>query len=49
MLTVRGADTPSRKFRQRDGRVYHDCGSELPCRLHRQSATARPGLPEARW
>lgn len=27
--------TPSRKFYQSDGRVYHDCGSEQPCRLHR--------------
>ena len=27
--------SPSRKFRQKDGGVYHDCGSDLPCRLHR--------------
>lgn len=27
--------TPSRKFRQRDGRVYHDCGSDEPCLLRR--------------
>jgi phage FluMu protein Com len=27
--------TPCRKFSQRDGRVFHDCGSDLPCRLHR--------------
>jgi hypothetical protein len=26
--------TPCRKFFQRDGKVYHDCGSNLPCRLH---------------
>ena len=26
---------PCRKFRQIDGEVYHDCGSEQPCRLHR--------------
>ena len=26
---------PSRKFRQRDGGVYHDCGADQPCRLHR--------------
>ena len=26
--------TPSRKFFQRDGKVFHDCGSDLPCRLH---------------
>ena len=25
--------TPSRKFRQEGGRIYHDCGSEQPCRL----------------
>jgi hypothetical protein len=27
--------TPSRKFRQIEGRIYHDCGSLQPCRLHR--------------
>jgi hypothetical protein len=27
--------TPSRKFRQIEGRVYHDCGSVQPCRLHK--------------
>jgi hypothetical protein len=26
--------TPSRKFFQRDGKVFHDCGSDRPCRLH---------------
>lgn len=26
---------PSRKFRQVEGRIYHDCGSLQPCRLHR--------------
>ncbi len=41
--------TPSRKFKQRDGLVYHDCGSEHPCRLHRQSAGPRPGLPRLKW
>ncbi len=25
----------TRKFDQNDGRVYHDCGSEEACRLHR--------------
>jgi hypothetical protein len=25
---------PTRKFEQRRGRVYHSCGSRLPCRLH---------------
>ncbi len=44
---VGGLLTPSRKFRQRDGLVYHDCGSDRPCRLHRQSA-ARPVPREAR-
>ena len=24
----------SRKFHQKDGRIYHDCGSDKPCRLH---------------
>jgi hypothetical protein len=23
-----------RKFRQENGRIYHDCGSDQPCRLH---------------
>ena len=41
--------TPSRKFRQRDGLVYHDCGSERPCRLHRQSAATRTAGRGARW
>ena len=27
----------SRKFSQRDGNVYHDCGSDTPCHLHRLS------------
>lgn len=25
----------SRKFFEADGKVYHDCGSSLPCRLHK--------------
>ncbi|MBI2849898.1 MAG: hypothetical protein HYX80_02505 [Chloroflexi bacterium] len=25
----------TRKFSQRDGQVYHDCGAEEPCRLYR--------------
>ena len=25
---------PCRRFSQRDGLVYHDCGSSLPCRLY---------------
>jgi len=24
---------PTQRFAQRDGRVYHDCGSDKPCRL----------------
>ena len=31
--------TPCRKFSQRDGKIYHDCGSELPCHLHSWSVT----------
>jgi hypothetical protein len=27
--------TPSRKFKQRDGKVFHDCGCVAPCHLHR--------------
>jgi len=30
-----GTLTPCSKFSQREGRTYHDCGSDLPCRLHR--------------
>jgi hypothetical protein len=26
-----------RKFRQEGDRVYHDCGSDRPCRLYRNS------------
>jgi hypothetical protein len=32
---------PTRKFSQRSGRVYHDCGSKEPCRLHMM----RRGVP----
>jgi hypothetical protein len=31
---VEGALSPCRKFSQKDGKIYHDCGSDLPCRLH---------------
>ena len=24
---------PTRRFSQRDGRVYHDCGTDKPCQL----------------
>ena len=26
---------PTRKFRQENGKVYHDCGSTLPCRIYK--------------
>lgn len=29
----RGNFVPTRKFTQRDGHIYHDCGSSLPCEL----------------
>ncbi len=25
---------PTRKFYQREGRIYHDCGSSRPCQLY---------------
>lgn len=30
---IGAAMVPTRKFRQVGGKVFHDCGSELPCRL----------------
>ncbi len=33
MQFVGGVMTPCRKFVQRAGLVYHDCGSTEPCRL----------------
>ena len=30
---TRGALVQTRKFAQKDARVYHDCGSNEPCRL----------------
>ena len=27
--------TPTRKFSQNDGHIYHDCDSNTPCRLYR--------------
>lgn len=33
--------TPSRKYSQREGQVYHDCGSQQPCRVHGQSSRGR--------
>jgi len=30
---TRGALVQTRKFDQKDARVYHDCGSNEPCRL----------------
>ena len=32
---VAGTLTPCRKFSQREGMTYHDCGSDIPCRLHK--------------
>jgi len=31
-----GQLTPTRKFIQNDGHIYHDCGSIEPCQLYRQ-------------
>ncbi len=33
--------TRCRKFSQRGEHIYHDCGSEDPCRLHRVSPESR--------
>ncbi len=30
----RDTPIPTRKFRKRAGRFYHDCGTRIPCRLH---------------
>ena len=30
-----GSLMQTRKFNQTDGQVYHDCGSNQPCRLYR--------------
>ncbi len=32
---TRAGLTKTRKFTQENGRVYHDCGSNEPCRLYR--------------
>ena len=33
-LNFRGSSLfPTKRFSQRDGRVYHDCGTDKPCRL----------------
>jgi len=32
---VAGTLAPCRKFSQREGMTYHDCGSDVPCLLHR--------------
>ena len=42
---IRFADNriiPTRKFFQRAGRVYHDCGSPTPCRFHVLHGTQIP-------
>jgi hypothetical protein len=31
----KGRLTPTRKFSQRNDEVFHDCGSNTPCRLYR--------------
>jgi hypothetical protein len=31
----KGRLTPTRKFSQRNDDIYHDCGSNAPCRLYR--------------
>ncbi len=42
---------PTRKFIQHDDKVFHTCGSNIPCRLHRQGGsnhltiTSNPRLP----
>lgn len=33
LMFVGGDLVPMLKFVQRNGRVYHDCGAEEPCRL----------------
>ena len=30
-----GQLTPTRKFSQNDGHIYHDCGGLKPCQLYR--------------
>jgi hypothetical protein len=27
--------TQTRKYTQRDGQIFHDCGSTLPCKLYK--------------
>jgi len=37
---------PTRKYHQEDAAVYHDCGSDKPCRLYRfgrKQMTSAPG------
>ncbi len=42
---------PTRKFTQRAGNVYHDCGTHLPCRLHvsRSGEILQGESRDARW
>ena len=34
LYLLNGQLTPTRKFVQNDGHIYHDCGSKKPCRLY---------------
>ena len=36
-LSEFGVMVPTRKFNQEDGRIYHDCGADEPCRFYRIS------------
>jgi hypothetical protein len=27
--------TQTRKYTQKDGQIFHDCGSDLPCKLYK--------------
>ncbi len=40
LTMVGGVPQRSGKFTVRDGVVYHDCGTDRPCRLHRFGGTA---------
>lgn len=31
---TRGGIVPTKKYTQKDGLVYHTCGSDVPCRLY---------------
>jgi hypothetical protein len=42
----RGKLVLTRKFFQRDNRVFHDCGATRPCRLYRTTHSASDGIQE---